>query len=113
MSCGFLKTLSSTGYSREPKKGFSQGPAKKSAANEELSPAKRLKKEDQHTDRNREGHIPQVVVGWLVGFYGMSTHWVILCRICFYLQTHIFFMNTIFFYKLNFFMNSCFDLFNP
>ena len=34
--------------------------------------------------------------GWLVGFYGMSTHWVILCRIRFYLRTHFFFMNTIF-----------------
>ena len=37
----------------------------------------------------------------------------------FLLQTHtiykliFFFMNTIFFYKLNFFMNSCFGLFNP
>ena len=47
------------------------------------------------------------LVGWLVAFYGMSTHWVILCRICFYLRTHIFFMNTIFlqtqfFYELMF-----------
>ena len=29
------------------------------------------------------------LVGWLVGFYGMSTHWVILCRIRFHLWTHV------------------------
>ena len=45
-------------------------------------------------------------VGWLVGFYGMSTHWVILCRIRFYLRTQFFFYE-------QFFTNSCFDLFNP
>ena len=64
------------------------------------------------------------LVGWLVGFYGMSTHWVILCLIRFYLRTHLrhfcfihpfgylgVFLN--FFMHIIFFINSCFDLFNP
>ena len=40
------------------------------------------------------------LVGWLVGFYGKSTHWVILCRKRFYLRTHIIYEQ--FFYKLKF-----------
>ena len=51
------------------------------------------------------------LVGWLVGFYGMSTHWVILCRIRFYLQNSLY--NSFFLWTQFFFMNTCFDLFNP
>ena len=51
-------------------------------------------------------YINNFLVGWLVGFYGMSTHWVILCRIRFYLRTHIIFYEQLF-------TNSSSGLFNP
>ena len=41
-------------------------------------------------------HYAPPQVGWLVGFYGMSTHWVILCWIHFYLWTQFFFYEQFF-----------------
>ena len=57
-----------------------------------------------------------IFLGWLVGFYGMSNHSVILCRIRFYLRTHIIyeltlFMNSHYFYE-QLFTNSSSGLFN-
>ena len=46
-------------------------------------------------------------VGWLVGFYGISTNWVILCRIRFYLRSHIIYDLTLFTNEF-FFMNTIF-----